>query len=295
MENYQACSKIAALENDILAAFNYQLKVLDILSIQSSSNYIVAEMSHEATDIDAKTSMIASENTNLLKTSPKLRRNIKRNTELFNKQAKKNLMESLEDSVAKISMKVPTSRSLNNLQVLTQELYSFDCEGGSEELCRNKKSDAPAEHSNSEFNIIEDEQQERGENLISNKNDSSLQHENIVDSSTQDVVRSSDSMKILLNIKDSHKNLYDTYEEKTVFSDKASSCFQNNYIINETIKALKYYLNNINNETNILKCEILQNAIDFWIEHNFPMQSLENVFLEHLNTMYYPLGLLLFW
>lgn len=294
LENYQACSKIATLENNVLAAFTYQLKMLHKLSLQSPRNYPMSEISHERIESTIK---ISSQNVDSMSS-----RNIKRNTELFNKQAEKNLMESLENSVTRSWTKISTSRSLNNLQTLAQELYSFDCQGGLEELCRTRKNDNSSpnvnvDHSDPEYNANEDEQQEWIENLIFNENDSLLQHKNIIHNSAQHSTRPV-CTKIMLNVNDNRcdqTNWCDVYEEKTVFSDKVSSCSQRNYVINETIKALKFYLKSINNEANTVKYEILQSAIGFWIEHDLPIQSLENVFLEYIHIVYYPLGLLLFW
>lgn len=224
---------------------------------------------------------------------------IKRNIDLFNRQVEKNLMESLENSVARSWTKISTSRSLNNLQTLAQELYSFDCQGGLEELCRTRKNEngcslnINTDHSDTEYNANnEDEQQRWIEDLIFNENaDLLLQHKNVtLRNSGQNSTRSVRT-KAMSNVND---NRCDVDEEKTVISD-VSSRSQRNYVINETIRALKFYLKSINNEANTVKCEILQSAISFWIVHNLPMQSLENVFLEHIHIVYYSLGLLLFW
>lgn len=292
LENYQACSKIAALEDNILAAFTYQLKVLHKLSLQSSGNY--SNATSETTESATK---ITSQNADAMENSP-ISRNIKKNTELFNRQAEKNLMESLENSVARNWMKIPTSRSLNNLQTLAQELYSFDCQGGSEELCKTRKnalsSNINMDYSDVEYNVNEDEQREWIENLIFNENDSMPRYKNIVHSSVQDLTRST-CAKTMLNVNDNQTNQYDTCAEKIMSSDKVSLRSQRNCVINESIKAIKFYLNKISNEADTLKCKLLQSTIDFWIEHNLPIQSLENVFLEHIHIIYYPLGLLLFW
>ncbi|EFN83345.1 X-linked retinitis pigmentosa GTPase regulator-like protein [Harpegnathos saltator] len=294
LENYQACSKVAALDGNILAAFNYQLKMLHKLSLQSSANYLMLETSHETIEFTAK---MTARNADILKNSESSC-NIKRNTELFNKQAEKNLMESLEDSMARSWAKIPTSRSLNNLQTLAQELYTFDCQGGLEELCRNQKNENPSanvsmDYSDVESNMNENEQQEWIENFMFNKNDSLPQHKNVAHSSAQNLTRSicTDTMS---NVKNNQMDQRDSYKEKNLLSDKATSRSQRNYVINETIKALKFYLSNIANEANTLKCELLQSAIDFWIEHDLPIQSLENIFLEYIYIIYYPLGLLLF-
>ncbi|XP_014467574.1 PREDICTED: uncharacterized protein LOC106740753 isoform X2 [Dinoponera quadriceps] len=296
LENYQACSKIAALDGNILPAFNYQLKMLHKLSLQSSANYLTMETQQHETTTTEPAGRITGRNADATRDSVSSR-NIKKNTELFNKQAEKNLMESLEDSMAKSWAKIPTSRSLNNLQTLAQELYTFDCQGGLEELCRNQRNEDPsaivnADYSDVESNVNENEQQEWIENFIFNENDLLPQCKNDAHSSAQSLTRT-DTMSSVNNNQPSGQR-DNAYKERTVLSDRASSRSQRNYVINETIKALKFYLSNIGSEANTTKCELLQSAIDFWVEHNLPMQSLENIFLEHLHIIYYPLGLLLF-
>lgn len=291
LENYQACSKIAALEGDILAAFTYQLKVLHKLSLQSFGN---SEVPRETMESATKTTQ-----KDFAMTESASSKNIKKNTEMFNRQAEKNFMESLESSVTRNCMKIPTSRSLNNLQSLAQELYTFDCQGGSEELCGIRKNEDSSPNANNiETSVNKDEQRDWIENLIFNENDSLLQYKDNTLTSLQNLPRST-YKKITLNIHGNQTDQYvcvDTYKENTRSHDSVSSTrFQRNYVVNETIKALKFYLNNINNEEHILKCEILQSAINFWVEHNLPMESLENVFLEYIHIIYYPLGLLLFW
>ncbi|KYN06247.1 X-linked retinitis pigmentosa GTPase regulator like protein, partial [Cyphomyrmex costatus] len=288
LENYQACSKIAALENNVLAAFTYQLKMLHKLSLQFK-DYSMSEISHETTDSTIK---ISSQNYLDVRDSLSSQ-NIKKNTELFNTQAEKNLIESLENSVARSWTKISASRSLNNLQTLAQELYSFDCQGGSEELYKTRKKDdsspnVNADHSNTEYNFNEDEQQEWITDLIFDENNSLLQHKNITCNSMQNTTICTKTMSIVSD------NRCDKNKEKTVLSDKISPYSKKNYIVNETMKVLKFYLKNINNESNTVKCEILQSTIGFWIEHKLPIQYLENIFLEHIHIVYYPLGLLLF-
>ncbi|XP_029664536.1 uncharacterized protein LOC115236290 isoform X3 [Formica exsecta] len=297
LENYQACSKIAALEGDILTAFTYQLKALHKLSARSSISHSISEtIPYEST------AKIISQNVDATKDIASCR-SIKKNTELFNRQAEKNLMESLENSVTRSWTKISTSRSLNNLQAIAQELYTFDCQGGLEELCitRRKEEESPSnagQISDVESSANEDEQREWIENLIFDENDSHKSHEshkNIARNNAQNFTQSICAKTMINSVNnDSQMNQCDAYKENIAFSDKVSSRTQRNYMINETIKALKFYLNNIGNEANTLRCEVLRCAIHFWIEHDLPMQSLENVFLEHICVIYYPLGLLLF-
>ncbi|XP_036149418.1 uncharacterized protein LOC105829672 isoform X2 [Monomorium pharaonis] len=292
LENYQACSKIAALESNILAAFIYQLRMLHKLNLQSKHSNSMSEIPHKRTE---STIGISSKSIDLTKNSTSSR-NIK-NTELFNRQAEKNLMESLENSVVRNWTKISTSRSLNNLQTFAQELYSFDCQGGLEELCGTRKNDDPSEnvdanHSDIKYNANKDEQQEWIEHFNFSENDSLLQSKDVITlNSAQNSIQSSGT-KTMLIVNDHQCDV--NYEKTMFYSNKVSSHSHRNYIINETIRALKFYLKSIDNEANTVKCEILQSAIGFWIEHNFPMQSLENVFLEHIHIVYYPLGLLLF-
>lgn len=297
MENYQACSKIAALEDNILAAFTYQLKVLHKLSLQSSGNY--SNAASEILTIEESAIKITSQNADSIRNSA-LSQNIKKNTELFNRQAEKNFMESLGNSVTRNWKKIPTSRSLNNLQTLAQELYSFDCQGGSEELYKTRKNNAlflnsNVEYSNIECNINEDEQQKWIKNLIFNENNLLLQYKNIAYNSIQNLSRST-CEKTMLNVNDNQTDQHDAEcAKKMMFSNKVCVHSQRNCIINESIKALKFYLNKVSNKADTLKYKLLQSAIGFWIEHDLPMQSLENVFFEYIHMIYYPLGLLLFW
>lgn len=274
-----------------MAAFTYQLKALHKLSVRSS-------VSHSMSDTIPResTAKIISQNADATKDTASCQ-SIKKNTELFNRQAEKNLMESLENSVARNWTKISTSRSLNNLQAIAQELYTFDCQGGLEELCVTRRKEEESSSNQDQISDIEsnpnkDKECEWIENLF-DKNDS-LSHKNIARNNVQNLTRSI-CAKIINNVNDNQINQCDTYKENITFPDKVSSRSQRNYIINETIKALKFYLNNISNEANILRCEVLRSAIRFWIEHDLPMQSLENVFLEHICIIYYPLGLLLFW
>ena len=79
------------------------------------------------------------------------------------------------------------------------------------------------------------------------------------------------------------------------FNEKKITQFWQNNITNEAIKVIKFFLNEMENETDAIKCKILQDALDFWIEHDLVIQTIENIFLEHIQSIFYPLGLLLFW
>ncbi|XP_077282523.1 RCC1 and BTB domain containing protein claret isoform X3 [Temnothorax americanus] len=234
LENYQACSKIAALENNVPAAFTYQLKMLHNVSLQSSRNSQRSEreVSHERINSTLETS---SPNVDMTRDSM-LSRDIKRNTELFNRQAEKNLIDALENSVARSWTKISTSRSLNTLQTLAQDVYSFDCQGGLEELCGTRKDDdglslnVNTDHSDTERNANNEDEQRQGwiEDLIFN--DVTLRN------SAQ---TSSRSVCTKANLSRVNDDRCDVNEEKTVFLDKVSSRSQ------RTQDAIGRYLKNV--------------------------------------------------
>ncbi|XP_076756092.1 RCC1 and BTB domain containing protein claret isoform X2 [Xylocopa sonorina] len=276
LRNYQACSKIAMLQHNISDAFSYQLKILHALSLESCSK-VKSENSRP------KMKRRSREESNLKRSSSA--HHVKKNTELFNKQVEKNLIDSVEDCAAKNKMKIPASKSLNSLQMLQQELYSFDCQGGLEELCRDVKCD------NTPVGIFEDscnsdtssDTDEWMENLMFKENE--LRKQGNAGRSTDDSSGGSTPMKETV---DQLSKGNETFCETKITRSRQNS------VTSEAIKVLKFFLNEMENEADTVKCKMLQDALDFWVEHDLPIQSIENVFLEHIQSIFYPLGLLLF-
>ncbi|OAD60135.1 X-linked retinitis pigmentosa GTPase regulator like protein [Eufriesea mexicana] len=274
--NYQACSKIAMLQHNISDAFSYQLKVLHALSLQSCSKM-------KSENLHGKMERKPVEEPDLKKSSST--HHVKKNTELFNKQVEKNLIDSVEDCAAKNKMKIPASKSLNNLQMLQQELYTFDCQGGLEELCKDTKCE------NTSMGIFEDsfnsdassDSEEWMENFIFEENQ--LQKQGKPKKSIEDNSGVSTPMKETMD--QLSKSIGSSNEKKIIQT-------RQNGVSNESIKVIKFFLNNMENEADTTKCKILQDALDFWIKHDLPIQSIENVLLEHIQSIFYPLGLLLF-
>ncbi|CAK9809769.1 X-linked retinitis pigmentosa GTPase regulator homolog [Anthophora plagiata] len=268
--NYQACSKIAMLQHNISEAFSYQLKILHIMSLQYCSK-VKSENHHEKTERNS-----AGESS--------VDQNVKKNTELFNKQVEKNLIDSVEDCAVKNKMKIPASKSLNSLQMLQQELYSFDCQGGLEELCKDMKCENPP------LGIFEDtydtdvnfDSEEWVDDLICK--DNKLQKQEEAKSSANN---SGVSTPMNETVDQWLKN-NGTHNEKKITRSRQKN------VTNEAIKVIKFFLNEMEHETDMTKYKILQDTVNFWIEHDLPVQSIENVFLEHLHSIFYPLGLLLF-
>ncbi|XP_071855799.1 RCC1 and BTB domain containing protein claret [Bombus fervidus] len=275
--NYQACSKIAMLQHNISDAFSYQLKILHVLSLQSCSKV-------KSENLCEKTERKSLDECDLKKSSSA--HHVRKNTELFNKQIEKNLIDSVKDCAARNKMKIPASKSLNSLQTLQQELYTFDCQGGLEELCRDIKCEnAPMEIFGDSFDSdTSSDSEEWLESLIFKENQ--LPKQKKAEISTKD--SSSPPSTLMKESVDQLPKSYGTFYEK-----KISRSRQNN-ITNEAVKVIKFFLNEMENETDTIKCKMLQDALEFWIKHDLPMQSIENIFLEHIQSIFYPLGLLLF-
>ncbi|XP_076290430.1 RCC1 and BTB domain containing protein claret [Lasioglossum baleicum] len=276
--NYQACSKIAMLQHNLSDALSYQLKILHALSLQpcsrSKSCDSICDRSENRTEESSDTKKRQSSSSN---------RNVRKNTELFNKQVEKNLIDSVEDCAAKNKMKIPASKSLNSLQLLQQELYTFDCQGGSEELCREMKCDkAP-------LGIFEDtydsdvgsDSQEWMEDIISQeeKPTGSMGDSSLPTTPVKEIIDRDETCRM---------------SRKENYHDRKTSRSRQDNVTNEAVKVVKFFLSEMENETDTMKCKLLQDILDFWIEHDLPIHCIETTFLDRIESIFYPLGLLLF-
>lgn len=240
---------------------------------------------------------------------------IRENTELFDKHMEQNLVDTLEQSEEKKKMKMSASRSLDSFQSMEQELYTFDCQGGSEELCEDSKSDDISLDITEDALDSIDEEQRRNNNLETAgklvENEKQLLENpqlNLVDLAcdkvmskelSHDVVSlnnfkktdcpsSSEDSRSLAKKKDNdltNRNLSTTEAKGN----------QENAVVSEATSIVEFYVNEIEDESHTIMREVLQIAIEFWIKHNLPMENLENVLLRHMSKFFYPLGLLLFW
>ncbi|XP_066588332.1 uncharacterized protein ca [Prorops nasuta] len=280
LKNYQACSKLAALQNNVADAFCFQLKA--IYTSRSISSECARNV--QLNDASPSNADLVKKNNDLNPESTDMSQQMMKNTELFNQQVEKNLIESVEDSAYKIQMKISASKSLNSLQSLEQNLYSFDCQGGPEQLCRDSCDDTSmiTEDLKIEDTDFEDSTN-WDESIVTNFNPKLFPKD--------DSSNSSDS----LNIESNKKSVKQTDNNENITNDnKNGSNAKKNNIMNEVVKMLKHYLNEVENDTDEVKCKILYSAIEFWLEHCLPIQSLENVFIEHIEAIYYSLGLILF-
>ncbi|XP_034951162.1 uncharacterized protein ca [Chelonus insularis] len=247
--NYQARAKLALLEQNFSISLAYQLKTLN------PENYKTVLMSS------------ARESNETIKKSCE---KLKENTELFDKQVEKNLVDTLEENESKKKIKMSISKSLDSINILEQELHTFDCQGGSEELCEDTKS------YDISFDLTED--------TLDNDND----------------------LPVLLSNKESFNNDLNN-EDKNINNNNRTmqmNCQEHNEqeessnemkaIIVDASKIIKFYINEIEESMQKVLRQILQTIFDFWIKNHFPMDVLEQLLTENINKLYYPLGLLIF-
>ncbi|CAG2056968.1 unnamed protein product [Timema podura] len=58
---------------------------------------------------------------------------------------------------------------------------------------------------------------------------------------------------------------------------------------------VEFYVSMMEEDSHTMMSSLLQQGIEFWLEHSLPMDHLENVLRKHMAKFFYPLGLLLFW
>ncbi|XP_024936810.1 uncharacterized protein LOC107263725 isoform X2 [Cephus cinctus] len=287
MGNYQACSKLALLDRNFSEALSYQLKALNssYLKPRENTSASKSELQEEQTDPNKD---FANDESSLVKSMSQIKL-VKENTELFDRHVEKNIVETLEECEAMNTTKMSTSRSLDSFRILEQELHTFNCQGGSEELCDDAKSedislditedalDDDTEANNSAVSIS---------NVISGNDDGATSSNHDKDcKNSSEIVNTSGVMKKM-------EDLCSETAIRSVYKDHMGN--QENYKVHEASSIVKFYMNEIEEESHSMMCEVLRSALDFWIKYNLPMQHLENVLLEHMNKLFYPLGLLLF-
>ncbi|XP_057334647.1 uncharacterized protein LOC130673595 [Microplitis mediator] len=244
--NYQARSKLALLEQNYSIALAYQLKTVN-------PEYY-ARNETQANELNQLRPFAVDE-------SPETVKKVKENTELFDKQVEKNLVETIEESEEKKRMKMSISRSLDSISIV-EELHTFDCQGGSEELCEDTKSEDIS------LDLTEDA-------LDDNE---ALSHR--------------DDKNINLNLpNNNHIESADLLNKELANQDKDIK------ICNSVLDAsnvIKFYINEIDESAQKIMRQVLLTIFDFWIKNQLPMGSLEKILLEHINKLYYSLGLLVF-
>lgn len=310
--NYQAASKISLLERNFTDALSYQLKMLN------TSHLKLHKFSYTCTQSQAETDFADNLNNSSevgkgARISAAHTQHIEENTKLFDKHMEQNLVDTLEESEEKNKMKMSASRSLDSFQSLEQELHTFDCQGGSEELCEDSKSeDISLDITEDALDGVDDEQKKNnpsesvnifiknGEQMVEN----SLPH--IVNLACAPVMledlnydernvnhpKNADSLSISKNIQRLAEKKLDLTNSNTLEPDVKGN--QENAVVSEATSIVEFYVSEIEDESHAMMREVLQIAIEFWIKHSLPIENLENVLLRHMSKFFYPLGLLLF-
>lgn len=227
---------------------------------------------------------------------------MKDNTALFDKQVVKNLVDSLEECETKKKIKMSTSRSLDSFEVFDQELHTFDCQGGSEELCEDTKSeDISLDLTEDAF----DNESEESEKNISDHHENLNRIREIASApwnrnnfGTVPTMSNGRPKNIVIFEETVLSRRTAVFAEGSAELGHIGDSITNNAIndmVSDATNIVIFYITEIDEGAHSTMRQILQSALEFWIEHCLSMQKLEKVLLEHINKLYYPLGLLLFW
>lgn len=255
MKYYQACAKLELLENNYVEALFYQLKALkecNPSNLESLSNGISSE-NIEPDDDDLH----------------------QENNKLFEKQLERHLVDTLIETVEKQKMKMPVSKSLDSFQILDQELHTFDCQGGSEELFEDSKcEDEPVDSG------LENHNRESKDSSLTSAENSTSQEEMDNENSSSSYYNKLNSDKLSAE-NDSRVN-------------KKLMKHQESIVMQHAVNLIDFYLHKVGDDAYVLMQKMLATAINFWIENKYAVKELEKVFEKHIKKIYYSLGLLLY-
>lgn len=254
LKYYQACAKLELLEHKFVEALSYQLKALkecDPRNLESFSNGLMFEKNLQDDDSHQK------------------------NNKLFEKQLERHLVDTLVETVEKQKMKMPASKSLDSFQILEQDLHTFDCQGGSEDLFEDSKCEDEAAET-----CLENDNNE-------SKYSSSLSVEN---STSQEEVDNENSSSSNYDRSNSHKSSLQT--ELTANNKILNHDEQ--VVLQHAIKIVDFYFCEVADDSYKSMERMSETAINFWVQNKFPVKELEKVFEKHMKKIYYSLGLLMF-
>ncbi|KAJ8687906.1 hypothetical protein QAD02_023701, partial [Eretmocerus hayati] len=247
LKNYQARAKLQLLEHNFVEAMADQLKALTECDTEFLENLSISPSN------EIEPQVVENQDAN------------QENSELFERHLEKNVVETLIESVEKQKMKMPVSKSLDSFQLLEQELHTFDCQGGSEELFEDVDREAdekPFQH--------HDE----------NDPDSHFSSDEVSeDTSTENVDNS---------LSNSGPRLIKEIPNEMNFNQSDLIVMQH------AVNIVDFYFYEVEEDANSSINELVGIAINFWKMNNFPIRELEKVFEKHLDKLFYSIGLLLF-
>ena len=187
---------------------------------------------------------------------------LEENNKLFEKQVERNLVDTLIESVEKQKMKLPASKSLDSFRIIDQELHTFDCEGGSEEMFDEAKPEAADQ--------------------------------------TMDNYGSNSPLSSTVSVEAENENLLcDEYNKMSLNGDvprngttemseheKLKMC--------HAVNVVNFYLAEVEDESIVSMYELAAVAVNFWVASKFPIKELEKVFDKYMKKIFYSLGLLIY-
>jgi hypothetical protein len=249
------------LEHNFVEALTYQFKALrecELSSLESFSN----NAHTDDTSDNCKKDGILQEN-----------------NKLFEKHVEQNLVDILIESVEKQKIKMPGSKSMDSFQIIEQELHTFDCQGGSEDLFEDCKYDNMS---------LDMTLQETLKN--NNKEDGESPLSSIENSISQEDTDNDNSLLMSYNTLGFNKSA-------TINSKCAKGNILNDQeliMMQHAVNIVDFYLYKIEDDAYIPVYEMSAVCINFWLENKFPIEALEKVFYKYIKKIFYSLGLLFF-
>ncbi|XP_031777146.1 uncharacterized protein LOC100677930 isoform X2 [Nasonia vitripennis] len=257
LKNYQACAKLELLEHNFVESLVYQFKALkecDPANMETFSNGLSTESLAE----DAKGNDVLQEN-----------------NKLFEKHMERNLVDTLMESVKRQKMKMPVSKSLDSFQVIEQELHTFDCQGGSEEMFEDSKYEGMS----IEMALEDDNKEDRSSPLSSAEN-----------SISREEADNENSLCTNYN----KMSLNNSMEARSQCANGNALSRQELLVMRHAVNIVDFYLYEVEEDAYVPTYEIAATAINFWVENKFAIEELEKVFDKYIKKVFYALGLLLF-
>ncbi|XP_014238652.1 uncharacterized protein LOC106660234 [Trichogramma pretiosum] len=235
LKKYQACAKLDLIERNMIESMTNQLRALK----ESDPDQLV--------NIDENSSP----------DDKKINEQLEVNNMLFEKHVERNVVDILIESAEKEKIKMPVSKSLDSFRILEEELHTFDCQGGSEEMFDADKKE-----------ILD--------------LDCSQLSNNDLESSIENVTLTGDDFK------DSSHNDSSKINETICMDEKETLKMQ--YAMN----IVDFYLSEVEEEQYMTIYDITGLAINFWVENRLDVKDLEKVFIKYMKKIYYPLALLIY-
>lgn len=184
--------------------------------------------------------------------------NLEDNIKLLDQQIEKNLINSLEKYENKMK-KMPASKSLDSFHQHHMEDF-VEFEGGVEELYENSRPDDMS------VDLTEDSEDEK-----------------------QLAKEDKEPRKLYL------RSITPNNHDLATVSDVSADSQNRSNVTRRALEVVQFYINEVDDDSHPVMRDILHLTLEFWMENHLPIEHLENVFLNNMKKLFYPLGMLLFW